>query len=80
MPRRRIGRRPFALPEKSHNARPNCPSVGYIWPIRCTNCVVMPTSGLCRAGRTHAWNAGLSGAAMRHNQRASRKASNLSSG
>ncbi len=33
-------RRPFALPEKSRNARPSCPLVGYIWRIHCTNCVV----------------------------------------
>ena len=41
---------------------------------------IMPTPGLCRAGRGQPLLAGHSGAAMRHNQRASRKASSLSSG
>jgi len=45
-----------------------------------TKPAIMPTLGLCRAGRGQPLLPGHSGAAMRHNQRASRKASNLSSG
>jgi hypothetical protein len=45
-----------------------------------TSSPIMPTSGVCRAEHRFPRFQGCSGAAIRHNQRASRNASNLSSG